>query len=158
MHACLTAVVINHRLADYWRNVLVWADSPVYLRTVGWNFNVRWTSTGVQTAHIHTTLKAILNPRSIFWVSHMYTLATLNLKCMQTICEANVLQNVLEKYMPGDRMKHLSPSFVGKHQAIRSTNQSNSNRNQWEEEQKPLVSTKTKPSQCRFSFFWSNWS
>lgn len=33
------------------------ADSPVYLRTVGWNSSVRWTSTEVQTAHIHTLLK-----------------------------------------------------------------------------------------------------
>lgn len=57
MHACLTAAVINHRLADYWRNVLVWADSPVYLRTVGLNSGVGWTSNEEQTAHIHTLLK-----------------------------------------------------------------------------------------------------
>ena len=54
MHACLTAAVINHRLADYWRNVLVWADSPVYLRTVGWNSGVGRTSNEEQIAHIHT--------------------------------------------------------------------------------------------------------
>lgn len=46
MHACLTAAVINHCLEDYWRNVLVWAHSPVYLTGCS-NSNVRW---GAQTA------------------------------------------------------------------------------------------------------------
>ena len=30
-HAYLTAVVINYHLADYWGNVLVWGDLPLYL-------------------------------------------------------------------------------------------------------------------------------
>lgn len=68
MHACLTAAVINHCLEDYWRNVLVWAHSPVYLTGCSeLQCKMNWHRCASSTASQHR-LKAILSQESIFWL------------------------------------------------------------------------------------------
>lgn len=63
MHACLTAAVINHCLEDYWRNVLVWAHSLVYL--TGCSELQCKMNRHRCTASQH---RAILYQESIFWL------------------------------------------------------------------------------------------
>lgn len=66
MHACLTAAVINHCLEDYWRNVLVWAHSLVYLTgcsELQCKMNRHRCASSTASQH-----RAVLYQESIFWL------------------------------------------------------------------------------------------